>query len=207
MQWYRQAMTRMVNKEIDFNSDSLKWTLHTNAYVPNADTHANVSDLTNELATGGGYTVGGITLTTPTQAYTAANSWTVQRANTTAYNVGDVVRPAAANGFLYLASVAGTSGSSVPTFPTVIGTTVVDGGVTWECIGRGIVVLDGDDPSWPLFTAGPCRILVLSDRQTGVAATSPLIGYLDFGVDKTGGGGAFTAQLHPQLGALSIAMP
>lgn len=47
--------------------------------------------------------------------------------------VGDIVRPTAQNGYRYRCTVPGTTGGSQPTWPTTIGATVVDGGVTWEC--------------------------------------------------------------------------
>jgi hypothetical protein len=55
------------------------------------------------------------------------------RANTTAYVQGDVREPATPNGFVYICTVAGTSGGSAPTFPTTLGSTVTDGTVTWRC--------------------------------------------------------------------------
>ncbi|RLJ04402.1 MAG: hypothetical protein DRP18_04760, partial [Candidatus Aenigmatarchaeota archaeon] len=52
----------------------------------------------------------------------------------TAYSVGDYVRPTSANGYNYECTVAGTSGGSEPTWPTTLGETVTDGSVTWECV-------------------------------------------------------------------------
>lgn len=52
----------------------------------------------------------------------------------TAYAVGDFVAPTTGNGHYYRCTAAGTSGSSEPTWPTD-GTTVTDGGVTWEDYG------------------------------------------------------------------------
>lgn len=212
MKLYRSAPLRMLNKQIDWDSDALVWTLHTSTYTPNQDTHAFVSDLTNELATGGGYTAGtvsggGLAIASPSSAYTVANSWTVQRAASTTYAVGDVVRPAAGNGFIYMATSAGATGAGTPTYPTVLGQTVVDGAVTWEAIGSGINVFGCTDPSWPTFTAGPARYAVLSDRTSGANATNPLIGYVDFVTDKTGGGLAFTVNLHTALRAFYFVAP
>lgn len=207
MQWYRNAIRAAINKEVDWDSDTLKFTLHTATYTPDLSVHDFVDDLTNELATSGGYTSGGLTLTSPTRVFTAANSWGVARANSTAYAVEDIIRPAAANGFLYRVTTAGTSGGAPPTFPTVLGNTVADGTATLEMVGSGIIVLDAADPSWAAATFGPCRYMVLSDRQTGVASTSPLLGLTDFGVNKTGTGAAFTVGLHASLGALHILVP
>lgn len=53
-------------------------------------------------------------------------------ASSTAYALGDVVRPSTRNGFVYEATGAGTSGGTEPVlWPVVAGQTVVDGGVTW----------------------------------------------------------------------------
>jgi hypothetical protein len=203
----------MLNKEIDWNSDALVWTLHTSTMAPDLDAWDYANDLTNELSTGGGYTAGttsggGLAIASPTMVYTAANSWTVARANSTAYNVEDVFHPVSTNGFLYRVTVAGTSGASPPTFPVVLGNTVADGTATIECVGSGIVVFGCSDPLWtPTFTAGPFRYAALSDRTPGTLATDPLIGYIDLGSDKTGGGGPFTINLHTALRAFHIFTP
>lgn len=196
--WYREAFLRVVNKEIDWDTDQINVTLHTNTYVPNQDTHNFVDDLTNEIAATGGYSTGGVVLASKSQVYTAANSWAQQRAASTAYAVHFVVRPASANGFLYRATTAGTTGASLPTYPTVVGQTVVDGGVTWTNIGAGIVVIAAGNASWPAATFTGVRYAVLSDRTPGTAATQPLIGYVNFGSDQSGQGGAFTVQWDSQ---------
>lgn len=58
----------------------------------------------------------------------------VTRANSTAYPKGELIIPATPNAHLYLVTVAGTSGSSVPTFPTS-GGTVADGTATLQDLG------------------------------------------------------------------------
>lgn len=51
----------------------------------------------------------------------------------TAYSVGDTVEPTVQNGYRYVCTTAGTSGSGEPTWPTSgIGSTVNDNGVVWE---------------------------------------------------------------------------
>ena len=54
-------------------------------------------------------------------------------AASTAYALGDFVKPTSANGLRYKCTAAGTSSGSEPTWPTAAaGDTVTDGGVTWE---------------------------------------------------------------------------
>lgn len=64
--WYAKAFIAAFNKEIDWNSDTIKATLHTSSYVPDQDTHDYQNDLTNELSTANGYTAGGLTVSSPT---------------------------------------------------------------------------------------------------------------------------------------------
>lgn len=53
-----------------------------------------------------------------------------------AYILGAIIQPVARNGYLYRAITAGTSDASAPSFPTAVGGTVSDDGVTWECFSR-----------------------------------------------------------------------
>lgn len=205
MDWYSTIFKTAFNLETDLD-DGCVATLHTSTYTPNRGVDDYVNDLAGELGTAGGYTAGGVSVGAITRTLTAANSWTTQRANATTYAVGDVVRPAAANGFLYRATTAGASGGSVPTYPTVIGQTVVDGAVTWTCYGIAITVfLCATPPSWTLTTGVTgIRYCVISDRTPGTAATQPLVAIKDFGTDQSGGGGAFTINPHATLGHFHI---
>lgn len=190
--WYASALAKLLNKEIDWDTDDVRATLHTTTYVPNRDTHDYVNDLSGELATANGYTQGGVALTSKSITVTAANSWGTARANNTAVEVDWIVRPAVANGFLYRATAAGTTAGSPPSFPTVIGATVADNTVTWSCVGRAIVVLDCALISWASpFSATGARYLVISDRTPGTAATQPLVALIDFGGDEDGLGGSY----------------
>lgn len=63
---YGKAMQAMVNKQVDFDSDTIKVALLKDTYTPNQDTHDYYDDLTNEL-TGGGYALQ--TLTSKTVTY------------------------------------------------------------------------------------------------------------------------------------------
>jgi len=210
-QWFRQSLVKMINKEIDFDSDSIVLSLHTSSYTPDLNAHDYVNDLSAELAASGGYSTGGVTLGSKTVTYTAADSWGTSRANSTAYTVGQIVRPATGNGFLYRCVVAGTSAASPPSFtsPTpVVGANIADGAgaLVWDTIGSGIIVLDAADPSWAAATFTGVRYGVISDRTPGTAATQPLLGLIDFVTDQAGGGGAFTIQLDAQ-GILQLLIP
>ena len=57
-------------------------------------------------------------------------------AASTAYSVGNVVRATTlqATGLVFRCTVAGTSAATQPAWPTDIGSTIVDGGVTWQAI-------------------------------------------------------------------------
>jgi hypothetical protein len=71
--FYGLAHQSAWNKEIDFNSDTIKVMLCTSAYTPDQDTHQYKSSVTNEV-TGTGYTAGGATIGTPTITYTTGTN-------------------------------------------------------------------------------------------------------------------------------------
>jgi hypothetical protein len=72
--WFGNAFLKMLNKEIDWDSDTIKVSLHTSSYVPDQDAHDYADDLTNEVANGNGYTTGGATLGSKTIGYTGATN-------------------------------------------------------------------------------------------------------------------------------------
>lgn len=205
-QWYRNALVKFLNKEADWNSDTITMTLHTSSYTPNLDTHAYVSDLSAEVASGSGYTTGGVTLTSCAQTYTAANSWGTSRANSTAYALGDVIRPATGNGFVYRCAVAGTSAGTTTTLGTVLGRETTDGTAVFENVGSGVIQLTAANATWSSPFSATFRYAVISDRTPGTAATQPLVGLIDFGSNQTGGGGALNVNFNSQ-GALLLFTP
>jgi hypothetical protein len=70
--FYGKFWLSLANKEIDFNSDTIKVLLTTNSYTPDKDTHQYKSSITNEVV-GTGYTATGATIGSPTITYDAAN--------------------------------------------------------------------------------------------------------------------------------------
>ena len=77
--------------------------------------------------------------------YRIDNTGTVVQVNATLsawvlntdYSAGDKVIPTIVNGYYYeVTTDAGSSSGSEPTWPTTIGNTVVDGGITWTCTGE-----------------------------------------------------------------------
>ena len=179
---------------VDYLSDTLKIGLLADTYTPNRFTDEVWSDISTHEISGTGYTTGGATLGSKTITVTAADSWATARANSTAYAVGDLVRPSTGNGHLYRCIVAGTSAGSAPTWPTVSGQTVTDGGVTWAEAGGAVVQIDAADPSWTTatFTARYGALY----KSTGTGSTSPLLWLLDFGANVAVTAGTFTVTLH-----------
>ncbi|MER7131244.1 hypothetical protein [Streptosporangium saharense] len=204
---YGKLQQSLWEGRVNFATDTIKAMLLSSYTIGSTtDTAQFLSDVLAAAteATGSGYTAGGATLASKTIAYTAANSWSVQRANSTAYAVGDVVRPSTGNGYVYQATTAGTSGGSTPTWPTVIGQTVVDGGVTWTNVGRGVLLIDAADPSWTTVNPGTLAgSHIVFYKDTGTASTSPVLLVWDLGGTQTASnGGAFTSQFDATEGLL-----
>lgn len=193
---------------IDLDTATIKMTLHAATYAPDLAANDFFNDATNELGTASGYTAGGVTLTTKVAGIVTANSWGKSRANSTAYRLGEIVRPATGNGFVYRCSVAGTSGGSIPTYPTVIGTTVADGGVTWTCVGTRVFRFTSDPVVWAApFDAGPFRRAVLWLDTGGASSTDPLIAVASYPSDTTGQSGSHTITPDSANGWLALPLP
>lgn len=131
--WFGKAILNAFGGEtavetvaIDYLSNTIKVSLHTNAFTPNQDTMEFASDLTNEVAAGGGYATGGATLTGKTLGYDA---------------------------------------------------------------GTNVIKFDANDVQWAASTITAAYAVIYMD--TGVAATSPLMGYVDFEGDVISTNGDF----------------
>ncbi len=64
----------------------------------------------------------------PFSAYTNTTPWQASHA----YSLGNVAYPTTGGNYFYVCTAAGTSDASEPVWPTTIGDTVTDGGVTWK---------------------------------------------------------------------------
>jgi hypothetical protein len=71
---YGNFVVKVLNKEVDWDTDTIKMMLCTSSYSPNQDTHIYKSSVTNEVANGNGYTTGGATLTNKSITYDGATN-------------------------------------------------------------------------------------------------------------------------------------
>jgi hypothetical protein len=213
-QWYRQnpfnayaTGTAGSAPNMDWVSDDVRHALVTSAYTPDLDTHAFWSSVIANEATGTGYTANGFAVASKTLTQTAANSFATTWAAATAYG-GDTtshfVRPTTGNTYIYRASVAGTSSGAEPTWPTTVGLTVTDGGVTWTNVGRSIMQFDFADESRSGLTIS-YRYSVFYNRTPASDATRPLIALIDWGSTQTITAGTVTVTVNPQ-GLLAFAV-
>lgn len=123
--WFGSALLKALNKEVDFDTDTIKVALATSTFTPNQDTMDYFDDVTNEVV-GTGYTAGGATLGGKLIGYNA---------------------------------------------------------------GSNVIKLDATDVTWASSTITARYGIVYV--ATGVASTSVLLGYIDFGEDKVSTAGDF----------------
>ena len=71
---YGQFLQQALNKEVDWDTDTIKVALLSNAYTPDQDAHNYFDDVVANEVTGTGYTQGGITLLNKTNTYNAATN-------------------------------------------------------------------------------------------------------------------------------------
>jgi len=83
---YGQFLSQALNKEIDWDSDTIKVALLTNAYTPDQDAHNYLDDVVANEVSGTGYTAGGNTLANKTNAYNAGTNVIVLDADDTTWS-------------------------------------------------------------------------------------------------------------------------
>ena len=83
---------------------------------------------------------------------------------TTACAKNEWVVPTTRNGFMYRANTAGTTGGTEPAWPTIVGNTIGDSSVTWQCVDErdhgdrlviSIFAQTGNISSHPVFESNP----------------------------------------------------
>lgn len=80
---YGSLITKAFNKEIDFDTDTIKVALVSSSYTPDQDAHDYWDDVSAYEVTGTGYTTGGATLASKTVGYTSGT-------NVTKFDAADV---------------------------------------------------------------------------------------------------------------------
>lgn len=71
---YGQFLLKALNKEVDWDTDTIKVALLSSTYTPDQDAHDYWDDVSAAEVTGTGYDAGGKTLTTPTGSYDGATN-------------------------------------------------------------------------------------------------------------------------------------
>jgi hypothetical protein len=74
---YNSLTEDIANGNVNLGSDTFKMLLVTSSYTPDKDTHNRLDDITNEVASGSGYTTGGVTVATTVTLDTANDKTTV----------------------------------------------------------------------------------------------------------------------------------
>lgn len=83
---YGQFLSQALNKEIDWDTDTIKVALLTNSYTPDQDAHNYLDDVIANEVTGTGYTQGGNTLANKTNSYNSATNVIVLDADDTTWS-------------------------------------------------------------------------------------------------------------------------
>ena len=71
---YGNFLLKALNKEVDFDSDTIKVALLSSSYTPDQDAHDYFNDVSTYEVTGTGYTSGGSTLSSKTATYDSASN-------------------------------------------------------------------------------------------------------------------------------------
>jgi hypothetical protein len=195
--WYTLGAGHFMTAEIDWlatavNNDDIWMALMVTAYTPAIDTDEffNVID-GDEHGETGTYAAGGKIMTI-VDAAVVQDTAVSPRADTTAYVVGDLVRPSSANGYIYRCIVAGTSGTGEPSWTTSPGldTEADDATLIWENVGTSYVKLDADNMQWAASTLDADYGVIYA--KGGTPGTDDfLIALIDFDGTETSSAGDF----------------
>lgn len=123
--------------------------------------------------------------------YTQVDSGVPSWAASTAYQLNQYLTPTTPNGYTYVATTAGTSGTTQPTWPTTVGTTVTDGTAVWTT-----------EPAWTI-----ANLTVQNDTFSNTATAPPARPSVAFGTTNNFSSIAAKVKLNPsygQVGATQI---
>ncbi|MFI8229424.1 hypothetical protein ACIGDI_11375 [Streptomyces sp. NPDC085900] len=91
--WYGPALQKLMTKQMDLISDTIKVALVKSTYTPNQNTHDEWADVSANEVTGTGYAAGGIALASKTITYNTTNKyWTFDAADSTWTNTNVLFR-------------------------------------------------------------------------------------------------------------------
>lgn len=71
---YGNFLLKALNKEVDYDTDTIKVALLSSSYTPDQDAHDYFNDVSSFEVSGTGYTAGGNTLASKTATYDSANN-------------------------------------------------------------------------------------------------------------------------------------
>ena len=83
---YGNFLSPALNKEVDWDGDTIKVALLTNSYTPDQDAHNYLDDVIANEVSGTGYTAGGNTLANKTNNYNSATNVIVLDADDTTWS-------------------------------------------------------------------------------------------------------------------------
>lgn len=182
--FYNQYWTSLHAKQINLTSDVIKMVLLNSSYVPNKGTHRFYSDLTNELATGNGYTNGGQTISS--MAVTVTNTNDVQTVTINGAPTGGTFT-------LTFTDNTGTAQTTAPIVYNATAATVQAALLALSNIGSVNVAVSGS-------AGGPYTVTF---QQSLGATLLPALGHTD---SLTGGTSPNVSITHTTPGVGSIAL-
>lgn len=192
---YPQALLEMGNGGFDFAANTFVMILATTSYAPAFATDATYANISaNELASGNGYTVGGVALSSV--SYTLSNAVFTGSISGTTLTVGSLTSGTVAIG----QAVVGTG--------VAAGTVITGGsGTTWTVnnsqtvastsLVSSMAVFTAAPPSWASFSGTFRYGAILSRAGASLASTDKLLFLSDLGggTSITGGSGTLTVTI------------
>ncbi|PLX93464.1 MAG: hypothetical protein C0621_07465 [Desulfuromonas sp.] len=169
---YNHLKPLLLAGSVPFDGGEIKALLVDSSYAFDAADTVLADVAAAEIA-GAGYVAGGKSLTGVSIVTTTPATATLWAADSPVA-FGDVVRPTADNGRLYLCVVPGTTDAAEPVWPTIGGGSVNDNGVVWLEVGGAVSTLDAANLVWAAATITARRAIIYRDATVG-GIESPLL--------------------------------